>query len=388
MVVQKNYVIIFLLYFFIFASQAEVKEQPFTFDSSFSLDVVSGEKKRIEHTIDNWITFLREGKNGKEFYPSSLKKKREVDQFLQLLTTANNEKTNSVLISLANLYFSSAEKIYEQIFRNSPVHPTRSFSALYDLSLFFDYSTEEQRLVVMMREWYIGLVFLSLAGFSSSDGKGLYISAIERIQIAYNFLFGIFNQVRPLSHGAYRKRFVEPSPRKSVVMNELFESVIKFNDSFSNLQDIYFKFILPAFKKLSWVKYDIQSGHPEVLFVYGRIIHRAYGSKGNGLSYISMSADRGYLPAVKYLGEHYLRQEGGTHYQVGEQLMMDYLENSSHLIEKLKVIRKLFHLNREKGDNARDSFQRGVSSLRRSCLAAFKSNRLNINNGRDIRRRF
>ena len=376
MIVQKKYVIILFIYFFIFSVQAEVKEEKFNIDSFFSLDAISGEKKQIEHTVDNWITFLMEGKGGKEFYPSNLRRKHEFDQFLQLLTAANNEKTNSVLINLARFYFSSAEKIYEQLFKTSPIHPTINFSALYNLSLFFDYSVEEQRMVVMVREWYMGFVFLSLAGFSSSDGKRLYVSTIERIQLVYDFFFEIFNQTKPLFQGAYRRRFFEPSSQKSVVINELFESVIKFNDSFNKLHDIYFKFILPAFMKLSWVKYDIRySGHPEVLFVYGRILYKAYGPKGNGLSYISISAEKGYLPAIKYLGEHYLRQKSEAHYQVGEQLMMEYLGSSSHLIEKLKIVRKLFHLNVERGNNARDSFQKGVSSLQRSCLAAFKSNR-------------
>ena len=226
----------------------------------------------------------------------------------------------------------------------------------------------------MMREWYIGLVFLSFVGFSSSEGKELYVSIIERVQKVYDFLFTISHYTKPLSHGVYRNSFHKSSPRRSVVVSQLFESFIKFDDTLKKMRDIYFRFILPSFTELSWVKHDVLSGSPEVLFTYGRILYKAYGSKNKGLSYISLSADLGYLPAMRYLGEHYLRQGNGVHYQTGERLMMEYLGNRSlGFLEKFTIIHELVRLNAEKGKNIVDSFQKGVSSLKRSCLAAFRN---------------
>ena len=376
--VQKKYIIILFTCLLIPSVQADVREDRFTSYNLFNNNILSGEKRRIEYTVDNWVSFLIGGKGGKKLYPSKLKTEHDVNQFLQLLRAAGNEKTNSVLISIANIYISSAEEMYRQIFRNSPVYQSVSFSALYDLSLFFDYSVERDRMLVMMRQWYMGLVFLSLAGFSSSHAKGLYIATIERVQDVYNFFSEVTNQTKSMSHDAYKRRFSTASFDPSVFINELFNSVIDFNNSFNRLHVIYSKFILPSFIRLSWVRHDVlNSDHPEVQFRYGRILHKAYGSNNSGLSYISNAADQGYLPAIKYLGEHYLRQKGGVYYQAGEGLMMKYLEGHLHPIEKLGVIRGLFHSNVEKGENVMDSFQRGFASLRRSCLAAFRSNRLN-----------
>ena len=369
--IRKCHVTVLLTCFFLFSVQAAVKEGQLPFDSLSNSRILSGKKKQIEKVVDTWIAFLMEVEEGRELDPSSLKIDYDFNQLLQFLKETDN-KGNSALITIADLYLSEVEKIYKYMLKNNPFYRKGDSSSSYDFSVFFDYAVEDQRMDAMVGGWYIAFVFLSLAGFSSSNGKGKYIASIERFQILYDFFREFSDRSRSLFHSASRNRFFSSSFEEDVGVSDFFKKAIKFQKSFDFLHDTYFELILPAFMKLSWVRHDMKySNHPEVLFRYGRILHKAYGTKEKGLSYISRSAERGYMPAVQYLGEYYLNQKGTSFYE-GERLMIKFLEGSKrNFPEKIRVIRKLFSLNMMRGDSISDSLQRGIASLKKSCPAAF-----------------
>ena len=373
--IRKYYVTVLLTCSFLFSVQAAEKKEKPPFDSLSNSRVFSGEKEKIEQVVDTWITLLMEMEKNKYFYPSSLKTDQDFDQFFKLLKTADKEKDSAILIKIADVYRSSAERIYEQILKDNSFYLEGYFPTIYDFSVFFDYAVDGNRMDVMTEEWHMALLFLSLAGFSSSNGKGEYIASIERVQVLYDFFRGISNKSRHIFYIASRARFFSSFFGQEVAVSAFFGSTIRFQRSVDNLNDTYFELILPAFMQLSWVRHDVKySNHPEVPFKYGRILHKAYGTKEKGLSYISLSAERGYLPAIKYLAEYYLYQ-GGISFHEGEQLMMKYLEGSKrNFTEKVRVIRELFSLNMMRGDSVSDSLQRGVSSLKKSCVAAFLPN--------------
>lgn len=381
--VRKYYVTVFFMCSSLFSVQAAVKKETLPFDSFSNSEVLSGEKEKIEQVVGAWIISLVATPEGKKLYPSSLKTDYDFDRFSKLLNEAK-KGDSSVLMEIADVYISSAEKTYRYIVSSNPFYQRSTLSSLYEFNMFFDYSMEKQRMVVMMREWYIACVLLGLAGFSFSEGKRKYISAVEKAQLLYNFFVGFLNQSVFITQGAYRNRFFKSSVKPSVVTNGLFESAVKFNQGFNDLRDIYYGYILPLFVKLSWIKQDVQnSNHPDVLFRYGRILHKAYGEKGSGLAYVFASVEQSHLPAIKYLGKYYLQQDGNVSYHKGEELMMEFLRKNRYLTEKLQVIHELFYLNLDRGDNVIDSFWRGVSSVKRSCLAAFSISRLSSRNGRN-----
>ena len=367
--IQKGYVVVLLT--FLFSVQSEVKAVPLPFDSLSNSRILSGEKEKIEQVVGTWITAFVEVEEGRELDPSSLKTDYDLNQLLQSLKETDN-KGNSDLIAIADTYLSEVEKIYKYMLKNNPFYRKGHSPASYDFSVFFDYAVEYQRMDAMVEGWYTALVFLSLAGFSSSYGKGKYIASIERFQILYDFFREFSDRSRSIFQNASRDRFFSSSSGEGVDVSDLFEKAIKFQKNLDYLHNVYFKFILPAFMKLSWVRHDVKySDHPEVLFRYGRILHKAYGMREKGLSYISRSVERGHLPAVQYLGEYYLNQKGTLFYE-GERLMIKFLEGSKgNLTKKIRVIHKLFSLNIMKGNSISDSLQKGISSLKKSCTAAF-----------------
>ena len=374
--IGKCYVIIFFVLFACFSVQAEIKGRDLVLGDHFISKILSGEKEKIEYVVDTWIALLLEAEEAKNLYPSNLRTERDFRQFFQLLETADKEKNSLDLIKISDAYLSSAETTYRYILRNNLFAQESNSSFLYNFNVFLEYLLEGQQIDTMMKEWYISLVFLSLAGFSSPHGKFRYISSIEKIQFLYDFFHKFFDEFKPIFHNANasRYRLFRSYSGPTVIMTQHFKNIIEFQENIYRIDDFYSEVILPSFMGLSWVKYDVKnySNHPEVLFKYGRILHRAYGKKDKGLFYISLSAEQNYLPAVKYLGGYYLHEQGFL-LNEGEQLMMKFLQESKNFKEKVKIMRELFFVNIMRGNGTFDSFQRGTSSLKKSCRAIFRS---------------
>ena len=373
--IGKCYIIIFFVFFVCVSVQAEIKETDLVFSDHFTSKILSGEKENIKYVVNTWITLLLEAEEGKNLYPSNLKTEDDFRQFLQLLETADTKKDSLALIDISDAYLSSVEKAYSYMLKNIPFFQADGFTSLYDFNVFLEYLMEEQRINNIVKEWYISFVFLSLAGFSSSYGKTKYISSIERFWVLHHIFNEIFNRSMPSFYNAFRRQSLYSSSGQAAVINRYFKNAVKFQKDFYKLHDIYINIVLPSFTELSWVKHDVKySDDPVVLFKYGRILLRAYGEKDKGEAYISFSVKQGYLPAVKYLGEYYLSKQG-FFLNEGERLMIKYLKESKNFIEKIKIAYKLFSVNIMRGHDKLDSFQKGVSSLRKSCEAIFTSNK-------------
>ena len=336
------------------------------YSDHFTEEILSGDKEKIEYVIDSWITLLLERK--KTFsYPSNIKTKYEHQSFLKLLREIEDKKDISTLIEISNIYFASAKKRYERILRYNP-YGYFSFSFISDRYMFLKYLTEDGgRISSLVKDWYISLVFLSLAGFSADDGKSEYIFSLKKIQEMYKILFYSLNVFTPVFHEALKDRFFAQTSEAS----ETFMEARKLQQELDKVKHIYLNIIIPSFMRLSWVQYDLQHfNHPAVLFDYGQIVHTAYG-KERGLSYIMLSARENYLPAVRYLGKYYLDQIPYKQ-DMGEHLMTQYLRYSgNNWVEKINITHQLFLVNLIKGDSLNDSFQNGISSLKRSCKAIF-----------------
>ena len=362
----KYNVLILLIPLLLFSAPSIGGKKGPVFDSHFTTKILTGEKEKIEYVVRNWINLLLANAEN-NLFPSNIKTQEERNSFLQLLKTAQTRLDGPILIKIAASYLSSVEQVYQQTLRNY-IFQGRSFSILYELSVFFDYLREKNHMNKMIQETYISLTLLSLAGFYSSNGKAEYIHLVENTQDMYNFFKRLHSQLQSMSYHAFRNS----SSQTSVTNNVLYENITQFNKSFEELKEVYFKLIIPAFTRLSWVKQDVnQADHPSVPFRYGKILHKTYGNRDKGLSYILLSAERHYLPAIKYLGEYYLHQFG-VPLDEGEKLMLQFLrESKKNTMEKIRIIHDLFFINTMKGHSITDSIHRGISSLKRSCSAAF-----------------
>ena len=368
---RKHFLIIYLIHTVLFSVSTIAKETPPPFNNNFTEEVLTGEEERIKFVVDSWITLLIKSKE-QSLFPSNVKTKADRDKFLRLLENVRTTPVNdSALIEIANIYLASADKTYQEILRKY-MFQNNSFSILYELNMFFDYLREKGQIERLAKDLYISLVFSSLAGFYSESGKAQYVHSIEYAHDVYRFFNRIYHQFKNISYSAFQSNFFQGDSRQKGSDSQLFESITQFNKSFAQIKEVYLKLIVPSFIKLSWVKHDVNhSDHPEVLFRYGRILHETYGKKNKGLSYILLAKEKNYLPAVKYLGEYYLHQKGFLSDE-GEKLMLQFLrESRKNTGEKLSIVHDLFSINMMRGENAMDSIQKGASSLKRSCLAAF-----------------
>ena len=367
---QKFQIIIFLIYFILFSSLSESKEKEWPFYDHFTNEILTGEEKNIELIVNLWINFIIK-QNDQNLLPLNLKTKKDFHEFFQLLEASKKTPNSFALIKIANYYLSSVEIIFIQILRNT--FENSSFSILHEVNMFIDYLIEEKKMDKIIREIYISSIFLSLAGFSSPNGKYLYIKTIEKAQFLHDFFHKLYIHFKSTFHNTDGKNFFQNPSQQINTTNALFTKLKNFNSSFIDLENMLFEIIIPAFKELSWVKNDVNhSPHPSTLFRYGRILHRAHGEKHKGLHYISLSEEANYLPAIKYLGEYYLSKKGILKTK-GENLMLQFLRKSSrNTTEKISIIYDLLLVNTKNEKNIIDFIYKGTSSLKRSCSAAFR----------------
>ena len=321
---------------------------------------IKGQKKEIQAGVAGLIDHLH-SKN-RELYPTNLKIKNS--EFFQLLETAKRD--SSALIDLGKIYFLSAMKNYKN---RQKLFQMYDGLLMYKLEYLIENTAETQTIV---KEWYLSLVFFSLAGFYSDTAKNEYISAFYQFQLFQDSFFKLYKLLEPDLQALIKKdsdKHSEPTPE-----GKYFQHVRKFQPIFNRLQKFYFEIVMLSFHKLSWIHYDLTHyKHPEMFFEYGRILNKAYG--GNyGLSYIYKSENQGYFPAVKYLLKSLPNYENDIQFSIKKNLSELLKNETVNLTHKLNIALKLFFIDMREEKDINQALKKGSDSLKKSCKAMFKHN--------------
>ena len=348
MIKQHSAILLFLFLSFSVPAKTKNADADMIFDDHLVSKILSGKKNNIKYAAHEWVNYLLQTKKSQSFYPSILKTKDELKQFYQLLRIAKKQQSGQILTDLSDVYLFSAIIT----FGNASKYFNTLSNPYPSLDRFLKHLAQNQTLNIIAREWYISLIFSSLAGFDSYENRDIHVSSIKAFQVVYE----IFESWIHLINSEAPYKFVQ---------NTSQDFFLKFRRDFLHFNS-YYKIILPSFTHLSWVKSDVKLNHPPALFEYGQILYNAYGQRG--ISYISRSADQNYPPAVKFMGLHYL---AGGFPNEGEKMITQYMKTRIGIMERIRMAELLFYFNMDKGHNMLDSLQRGAASLKKSCQSIF-----------------
>ena len=166
-------------------------------------------------------------------------------------------EVDSQAIEAGNIFFHSVVKNYKNLKAdiNSPMWA----------SLVFDQDLDKvEEIKTIVRDLRLSLIFFSLAGFNSLDGKNKYLDAFYQFQVLLATLFELYKQSQVESGMPIKTEWEKV---------KYLKSVRSFQEFYKQFIRMYFQIIEPFFQKLSWLQNDLESSSLKKRSKYKKIVN-------------------------------------------------------------------------------------------------------------------
>ncbi len=228
--------VLFLLLFFSISVEAQ-SMPPFSYGAKLSA-ITKAEIQLTDNLLNRLVPDMISGKE------------REIRKAVSTLKSLPNVgkrmsvyETDSQVVEAGNIYFQSGLKSYKNL--TADINSPNWVSLIFDPSL-----KKEEEMKAIVRDLRLSLVFFSLAGFDSLDGKNKYLEVFHQFQVLLATLFELYRKSTIEQDTSIKEPFVSSYSEKV----RYLQSIRKFQHFYKQLMEMYFQVMEPSFRHLSWLR--------------------------------------------------------------------------------------------------------------------------------------
>ena len=257
--------LILIIPFFLEAQSNFSSDSQFEFFSqsnlnlSSSYDVYSQEITKMEIRLtDNFLEKLSVHLMSGQEQEIKTAVHRLVHALPNVAMRMNTYERHSQVSEVGKTYFNSGLNGFKQLKGdiNSPVW-------VFSIKAHGEDLDKVEEIKSIVRNLRLALLFFSLDGFHSLDGKVKYINTFLQFQLLLTTLFRLYK------HSQLQKRSVKIQNEGE--KNQNLEAIVNFQKFYKQLVFIYFEVIEPSFQKLSWLQNELKNSSFQRSSIYRQI---------------------------------------------------------------------------------------------------------------------